>query len=121
MEKQMLFHVRSCLVMVVTLMTGAFVASALASGNEVKFSLTDNPGRWLDTGTDLAGTRSLAVATPGARVNFAGQSNTVHTRTSLIFPESAARMPFNTPPRQAGDSVTLTTPGLYVFTGSIHS
>ena len=29
-------------------------------------------------------------------------------------------MPFNTEPRKGGDDVTLTTPGLYVFTCSIH-
>ena len=120
MGKRMWFLVQSCLVVAVTLTTGGFVDSARASGNEVNFALTDNPGRWFDTGTEIAGTRSLAVATPGVKVNFSGQSNTVHTRTSLVFPEGAARMPFNTPPRKGGDSVTLTTPGLYVFTCSIH-
>lgn len=93
---------------------------SLAGGNEVNFSLTDNPARWFDTGTTIAGTRSLAVAKPGVRVNFSGNSNTVHTRTSVIYPTGAAGMPFNTPPRKSGDSVTLKTPGLYVFTCSIH-
>ncbi|ODT77042.1 MAG: copper oxidase [Nitrosomonadales bacterium SCN 54-20] len=93
---------------------------SLAGGNEVNFSLTDNPARWFDTGTTIAGTRSLAVAKPGVRVNFSGNSNTVHTRTSVIYPTGAAGMPFNTPPRKGGDSVTLKTPGLYVFTCSIH-
>ena len=54
-----------------------------AGGNEVNFVITDTPGRWFDTGVDIAGTRSLAVATPGVRVNFSGNSNTVHTRSSL--------------------------------------
>ena len=89
-------------------------------GNEVNFSLTDTPGRWFDTGVDIAGTRSLAVATPGVRVKFSGSSNTVHTRTSLVFPAGAANMPFTTEPRKGGDSVNLTTPGLYVFTCGIH-
>lgn len=89
-------------------------------GNEVNFSLTDNPGHWFDTGATIAGTRSLAVAKPGVRVNFSGNSTTVHTRTSVIYPTSAAGMPFNTSPRKGGDSVTLKTPGLYVFTCSIH-
>jgi hypothetical protein len=88
--------------------------------NEVTFSLTDTPGRWFDTGVDIAGTRSLAVARPGVRVRFSGQSNTVHTRTSLIFPAGAAGMPFTTEPRKGGDSVTLTTPGLYVFSCGVH-
>src|SRR5690348_16929140 len=92
----------------------------LAGSNEVNFSITDMPGRWFDTGADIAGTRSLAIVTPGAKINFSGNSNTVHTRTSVIYPAGAAGMPFNTPPRKGGDSVTLTTPGLYVFTCSIH-
>lgn len=90
------------------------------SSNEINFSLTDNPGRWFDTGQDIAGTRSLAVATPGVRVNFSGNSNTVHTRSSLIYPAGAVGMPFNTEPKKGDDSITLTTPGLYVFTCSIH-
>ena len=94
--------------------------SAIAGDNEVNFSLTDHPGRWFDTGTVVAGNRSIAIATPGVRVNFSGNSNTVHTRTSLIYPTGAARMPFNTEPKKGGDSITLTTPGLYVFTCSIH-
>lgn len=94
--------------------------SAVAGNNEVNFSLTDQPGRWFDTGTVVAGNRSLAIATPGVRVNFSGNSNTVHTRSSLIFPTGAAGMPFNTAPKKGGDSITLTTPGLYVFTCSIH-
>lgn len=93
---------------------------AVAGANEVNFALTDTPGRWFDTGVDIAGTRSLAVATPGVRVNFSGDSHTVHTRTSLIYPTGAVGMPFTTEPRKGGDSVTLQTPGLYVFTCSIH-
>lgn len=96
------------------------VGSVSARDNEVKFELTDNPGRWFDTGTFVAGNRSIAIATPGVRVKFSGNSNTVHTRTSLVFPTGAANMPFNTEPRKGGDDVILTTPGLYVFTCSIH-
>ena len=91
-----------------------------AADNEIRFELTDNPGRWFDTGTAVAGNRSIAIATPGVKVKFSGNSNTVHTRTSLIYPTGAANMPFNTEPRKGGDDVTLTTPGLYVFTCSIH-
>ncbi|WP_293006804.1 copper oxidase [Nitrosomonas sp.] len=96
------------------------VGSVSAGDNEVKFELTDNPGRWFDTGTSVAGNRSIAIASPGVRVKFSGNSNTVHTRTSLIYPTGAANMPFNTEPRKGGDDVTLTTPGLYVFTCSVH-
>jgi len=95
-------------------------AAVRADDNEVEFDLTDNPGRWFDTGVDIAGTRSLAVASPGVRVKFSGNSNTVHTRSSLIFPTGAAGMPFTTEPTKGGDEVTLTTPGLYVFACSIH-
>src|SRR5262245_21699943 len=101
----------------------ALVASDVVragGGNEVNFTINDTPGRWFDTGVDIAGTRSLAVATPGVRVKFSGNSNTVHTRSSLLFPSGAANMPFTTEPRKGGDEVTLTTPGLYVFTCSIH-
>ena len=114
---------RNGLIVSLFLLVAAFLlpmSGSLAGSNEVKFSITDNPGRWFDTGVDIAGTRSLAIVTPGAKVNFSGDSNTVHTRTSLIFPTGAVGMPFNTKPRKGGDSVTLTTPGLYVFTCSIH-
>ncbi|WP_292993835.1 copper oxidase [Nitrosomonas sp.] len=96
------------------------VNNASADGNQVNFALTDNPGRWFDTGSVVAGNRSIAIASPGVRINFSGNSNTVHTRTSLIYPTGAAGMPFNTDPKKGGDSLTLTTPGLYVFTCSIH-
>lgn len=96
------------------------VNSASAGDSVVEFKLTDNPGRWFDTGSTVAGSRSLAIASPGVRVKFSGDSNTVHTRTSVIFPTGAADMPFNTKPTKGGDDVTLTTPGLYVFTCSIH-
>jgi DNA-binding beta-propeller fold protein YncE len=101
----------------------AFAMSDVARAvgdNEVTFTINDTPGRWFDTGVDIAGTRSLAVATPGVRVRFSGNSNTVHTRSSLLWPSGAANMPFTTEPRKGGDSVTLRTPGLYVFTCSIH-
>jgi YVTN family beta-propeller protein len=111
------------LVVCVTLATMAATLTrrvVRADDNEVRFSLNDAPGRWFDTGVDIAGTRSLAVATPGVRVRFSGNSNTVHTRTSLVFPAGAANMPFTTEPRKGGDEVVLTTPGLYVFTCGIH-
>lgn len=106
--------------LIATIATVASPGISLAGGNEVNFSLTDNPGRWFDTGNTIAGTRSLAVAAPGVEVKFSGDSNTVHTRTSVIFPTGAVGMPFNTSPRKGGDSVILKTPGLYVFTCSIH-
>ncbi|MGE0642828.1 MAG: copper oxidase [Nitrospira sp.] len=121
MGKRMMMLVQSCLILVGTLMTGFFTSSALASDPRIEFELTDEPGAWFrNADGPVAGFRSLALATPGTEVRFTGKSNTVHTRTSLIFPTGAAGMPFNTPPRKGGDEVTLTTPGLYVFTCSIH-
>lgn len=96
------------------------VNMVFAAGSQVNFALTDIPGRWFDTGSAIAGNRSIAIAAPGVQVNFSGNSNTVHTRTSLIYPTGATGMPFNTEPKKGGDSLTLTTPGLYVFTCSIH-
>jgi hypothetical protein len=100
---------------------GLSVSLAQASGPRVTFEITDEPGAWFkNTAGPIAGTQSLAVATPGTEVRFDGKSNTVHTRTSLIFPTGAINMPFDTEPRKGSDTVVLHTPGLYVFTCKIH-
>src|SRR5688572_17523916 len=72
-------------------------AAASGSDNRVEFTLNDEPGRWFrsDRGA-IAGTQSLAVATPGVEVRFKGGSHTVHTMTSLSFPAGAKGMPFDT-------------------------
>src|SRR5262245_32711837 len=91
------------------------------SDPRITFEITDDPGSWLrSTAGPIAGTQSLAVGTPGVEVVFTGKSNTVHTRTSLIFPTGATNMPFDTVPRKGSDQVILHTPGLYVFTCKIH-
>jgi hypothetical protein len=90
---------------------------AANSSTSVTFTLTDNPGRWFDTGVDISGTRSLAIVAPGDQVHFSGRSATGHTVTSLIFPTGAAGMPFDS---GVGSTVTLQTPGLYVFWCKIH-
>jgi YVTN family beta-propeller protein len=93
----------------------------MADSNRVEFEITDEPGSWFkNTAGPIAGTQSLAVVTPGTEVQFTGKSNTVHTRTSLIFPTGAINMPFDTEPRKGSDTVVLHTPGLYVFTCKIH-
>ena len=98
-----------------------FTSIAQASDPRIIFELTDEPGAWFrNAAGPVAGFRSLAVATPGTEVRFTGKSNTVHTRTSLIFPTGAINMPFDTPPRKGSDEVVLHTPGLYVFTCKIH-
>lgn len=106
-----------------------FLAATLAphgaveadGNNRITFEMTDEPGRWIkNTAGPIAGTQSLAVATPGVEIVFTGKSHTVHTNTSLLFPTGAARMPFDTDPGKGSNSVVLTTPGLYVFVCKIH-
>ncbi|MDE2059906.1 MAG: copper oxidase [candidate division NC10 bacterium] len=104
----------------------------------VTFEVTDNPGNWFDcTGSpgcvpeSIAGTgeKSLALLSQGDTVKFKshGQANTLHTAVSLIWPTGAAAMPFDADLTVPSDflhpvefSVTLTTPGLYVFYCDIH-
>ncbi len=128
MGKKVLLVVRACLILAVTIVVGSFVDSAQAKDPRVEFELTDEPGAWFRL-KDSGG--SLAVVTPGTEVRFTGKSNTVHTRTSLIFPVTninpttgigvpAVNMPFDTEPRKGSDQVVLHTPGLYVFTCKIH-
>ena len=89
--------------------------------SRVEFDLTDQPGSWYrsDAGA-IAGTRSLAIATPPVDVRFSGRSHTVHTMSSLVFPANAAGMPFDTDARKGSAEVLLRTPGLYVFVCKIH-
>jgi YVTN family beta-propeller protein len=87
------------------------------------FQLTDNPGNWFDSGTSIAGTRSLVVARPGDTIRFeiGAQTNTVHTASSLLYPTGAAHMPFDQPHAYRGaEEVRVTTPGLYVFLCKLH-
>lgn len=101
--------------------SGPVVTTAQANDSRIIFELTDEPGAWFrNAAGPVAGFRSLAVAAPGTEVRFTGKSNTVHTRTSLIFPTGAINMPFDTAPRKGSDEVVLHTPGLYVFTCKIH-
>lgn len=121
MGKKVLLVVRAYLILAVTVVTGSFVDSAQAKDPRVEFELTDEPGAWFkNTAGPIAGTQSLAIATPGTEVRFTGKSNTVHTRTSLLWPTGAANMPFDTESRKGSDEVVLHTPGLYVFTCKIH-
>lgn len=113
----------ACTVLVTTAMGAALSSTNLraqATEARVEFFITDDPGRWFDTGVDISGTRSLAVIRPGDEVKFSGKSNTVHTITSLIFPSAALGMPFDTKAMKVSASVNLQTPGLYVFTCKIH-
>jgi DNA-binding beta-propeller fold protein YncE len=97
---------------------------AHADDNTITFLRTDQPGSWFkNVAGPIAGTQSLAVATPGVQVRFKdGNSNAIHTVTSLIFPTGAVGMPFDSGSLQHNDQarLTLRTPGLYVFTCKIH-
>jgi hypothetical protein len=111
----------------------AFVGSSFASDSAGStsgpatvhaFNLTDNPGNWMDTGLDIAGTHSLAVVSPGDTVSFTvatPASQELHTATSLLWPTGAANMPFTQPKAFRGTvQVELITPGLYVFLCKLH-
>ena len=102
----------------------AFPLGAHADDNTVTFLRTDEPGRWFkNVAGPVAGTQSLAVASPGVQLRFKdGNSNAIHTVTSLIFPTGAAGMPFDSGSLDLSDQARfiLTTPGLYVFTCKIH-
>ncbi|HKR96287.1 MAG TPA: copper oxidase, partial [Candidatus Angelobacter sp.] len=111
-------------VLALAVMVTLLPLTARADDNTVTFLRTDNPGNWFsNTAGPIAGTQSLAVASPGVQVRFQdGNSNAIHTVTSLIFPTGAVGMPFDSGSLQTNDQVrlTLTTPGLYVFTCKIH-
>jgi DNA-binding beta-propeller fold protein YncE len=95
--------------------------SAASGNNRVIFELNDGPGHWFrNAAGPVAGSGSLGVGTPGVEVQFKGESNTVHTMTSLLYPTGAANMPFDTDPQKGSAEVELTTPGLYVFFCQIH-
>ena len=110
---------------------------------ETFIDVTDEAGRWFDTGADVAGTRSLAIVASGEKITFLQQSSKFkfgptpidgpsrvesrHTVTSLIWP-SGASGPGAIPGQQIdqptanldNQSVTLHTPGLHVFVCKVH-
>src|SRR5262249_1903560 len=97
--------------------------AAQADDNTVTFLRTDDSGSWFrNVAGPIAGTQSLAVATPGVEVRFKdGESNAIHIVTSLIFSIGAVGMPFDSGSLNDNDQVRiiLKTPGLYVFTCKI--
>lgn len=103
-------------------------AGNLAFAADATFKVTDTPGYWFDTGNDIAGTRSLAIISPGDTVHFIqrnGEPRDVeskHTVTSLIWPAPAlaAEKIDQAAANTDNHHVTLTTPGLYVFVCKLH-
>jgi len=92
----------------------------------VNFISTDEPGPWfkcVGNGCVPAGTQSLAIVPPNTevRITNGGQTSTVHTFTSLLYPTGATNMPFDQPEAFRGSrSVRLVDPGLYVFVCKLH-
>jgi DNA-binding beta-propeller fold protein YncE len=115
------------------LMSGLmYGASDLALANndnkDVTFKITDVPGYWFDTGADIAGTRSLAIAAPGTTINFLQNiygkptAEARHTITSLLWPSNAkpGELIDQDAANQDNHHVTLRTPGLYVYVCKLH-
>ena len=115
-------------VRVVLLMAGLMIGARELALADASFNVTDAPGWWFDTGTQIAGTRSLAIIKPGEKVTFiqngkSGRtSESLHTVTSLIWPSHAVNG--ETIDQDAANfdnhEVTLKTPGLYVFVCKVH-
>ncbi len=97
------------------------------------FDVTDEAGHWFDTGTPVAGTRSLAIIKPGEKVRFlqtkslngpGGKSRveSFHTVTSLIWPSDAtpAERIDQDKANKDDHEVTLNAKGLYVFVCKLH-
>ncbi|MCB1949849.1 copper oxidase, partial [Nitrosomonas sp.] len=95
---------------------------AKGGDRRITFELNDGPGNWYrNANGPVVGLGSLGVGTPGVEVVFTrDDSNTVHTYTSLLYPTGARNMPFDTDPQKGSESVTLRTPGLYVFFCQVH-
>ena len=108
------------------------VPSAEAAPPAAVFQATDEPGPWFrcaaGSGCVNAGTEALAIVSPGSVIKFVlgSETETVHTTTSLLWPLkpgdlNADNMPFDQPKAFRGSqSVTLKTPGLYVFVCKLH-
>jgi len=111
------------------LMSGLLYSTNGFASDPVTFKVTDVPGHWFDTGVDVAGTRSLAIVTPGTVINFKQKNEdgtfvaeSRHTVTSLLWPSTAgaAEKIDQDAANQDNHSVTLSTPGLYVFVCKLH-
>src|SRR5262245_24808462 len=71
----------------------------MAYAGTTYFDVTDESGRWFDTGVDIFGTRSLAVVPSGEKITFlqtrsingSSRVESRHTVTSLIWPSTASK------------------------------
>ena len=99
--------------------------AGMAQASTVNFNVTDVPGYWFNSGNTapvFAGNRSLHIIAPGDTVTFTQFVESRHTVTSLIWPSTALasekidQIAANTD----SHSITLNTPGLYVFVCKLH-
>jgi hypothetical protein len=58
------------------------------SQNSVEFKVTDNSGRWFDTGIDIAGSRSLAVASDKDGIIGEGEKLVIDANTLSLGPHT---------------------------------
>ncbi|MGH9041721.1 MAG: hypothetical protein ACRDZ3_16000, partial [Acidimicrobiia bacterium] len=94
----------------------------------ITFKVKDDASYWFDTELEdlepLLFTRSLAAGVGPTTIKFdinPPNVETGHTVTSIVWPEGAANMPFNTPGAVNGEfSVDVIDPGLYVWNCTIH-
>lgn len=115
------------------LMSGLLYGTNGFASDPVTFKVTDIPGHWFDTGVDIGnGNRSLAIVSPGTVINFKQDNGdgtftaeARHTVTSLLWPSTAPtdypnQLIDQATANQDNHSVTLSTPGLYVFVCKLH-
>ena len=116
-------------VRVLPLIAGLMLGTGNLAFADATFTVNDTPGYWFDSGTDIFGTRSLAIIKKGETVHFnqtvPGDPRNVesrHTVTSLIWPSNALDSEKIDQPmaNTANHQVTLNTEGLYVFVCKLH-
>jgi hypothetical protein len=99
-----------------------------AMQSPIVFKAKDDASYWFDTELKdvepLLYTRSLAVGVGPTTIKVIMNPpdvETAHTFTSIVWPEGAKNMPFDTPgPVQGEFTVDLVDPGLYVWNCTIH-
>src|SRR5262245_31319452 len=74
------------------------LGAVVEPSNVVNFIATDDAGPWfkcVGNGCVQAGTESLAIVQPHTpvKISVGSETNTVHTFSSLLFPEGADHMP----------------------------
>src|SRR5262245_24624734 len=126
--KEVLMKKRRILLALLSILIGW--GGGIASAGTKTFDVTDESGRWFDTGVDIFGTRSLVIAAPGDKIQFL-QSRSINgpsrvesrlTVTRLIWPYTAPKQEQieQKEANQNDHDVVLDTPGLHVFVCKVH-